>query len=63
MKKNKYFIVVGQFSLVLGLLGYIINSLYLENAPVLAFITGFLLGLSLVLNLTYLIQTRKGKKV
>jgi len=61
MKQNKLFIVIGQFSLVLGLLGYIVNYLYLENAPVLAFITGFLLGLSLVLNLAYLIRIRKGK--
>jgi len=61
MKKNKLFLIIGQFSLVLGLLGYIINYLYLENTPVLAFVTGFLIGLSLALNLAYLIRIRKGK--
>ncbi len=61
MKKNKLFIVIGQFSLFLGLLGFIINYLFLENTPVLAFVTGFLIGLSFTLNLAYLIRIRKGK--
>jgi len=61
MKKNKVFIIIGQFSLVLGLLGFIVNSLYLGNNPALAFVTGLFIGLSLVLNLAYLIRLRKEK--
>jgi hypothetical protein len=53
-KSNKLLIVVGQFSLVLGILSFISNIFFLGNNYYIHFITGILLGLSLVINLTYL---------
>ncbi len=58
MKKIK-FLVIGQFLLATGILVFIGNYLYLNNTPILAFAVGILLGLSLVLNLTFLIRNRK----
>ena len=63
MKKNrnnsKMLIVAGQFSLFLGILGFILNIFFWDNNYYIHFVTGILLGLSLVLNLSFLIGFRK----
>ena len=56
MDKNKFFLVIGQISLVLGLLAFLLNSLVLNHNSALAFITGLLLGLATVLNLAFLLR-------
>ncbi len=53
--KNKIFLGIGQFSLVFGISGWLINHYWLNNNPILAFLTGMFLGLSMVLNLAFLI--------
>jgi len=55
MKKEKVFLITGQSALVFGLSGFLINELLLNSHPILAFLTGMMLGLSLVLNLAYLL--------
>jgi uncharacterized membrane protein YuzA (DUF378 family) len=62
MEKNKLLLVIGQFSLFFGLLGFVINSLVLDNNPSLAFITGILIGISLVLNLAYLLRMKRNNR-
>ena len=52
-------VVYGQFSLVLGILSFILNLTVMDNNHYLHFLTGILLGLSLVMNLTYLIRLKK----
>ncbi len=59
MKKNKSLLVIGQFSLALSILGFISNYFYFNNNPIITFSVGILMGLSLVMNLTYLIKGRK----
>ena len=58
MKKIRL-LVIGQFSLVFGIFGFLINYLYLNNNPIIIFVIGILLGLSLVLNLTFLLKSRE----
>jgi len=58
MKTNKSLLIIGQFSLFLSILGFISNYLYFDNNSILAFSVGILMGLSLVINLTYLIRIR-----
>ena len=58
MNKNKTLIAAGQLSLALGILSFILNILFLDNNYFFHFATGLLLGLSLVLNLTYLIKIK-----
>jgi len=57
-QNNKLLIVAGQLSLVLGILSFILNILFLGSSYFIHFITGLLLGLSLVLNLTYLFKLK-----
>jgi len=59
MNDKENLIVIGQFSLVLGILGYFVNYFYLDNNLVLMFIVGVLFGLAFVLNLGYLLKLRK----
>lgn len=59
--KQKYFLVTGQFALILALAGFFVNSFYLGTNAVLAFAIGVFFGLSLVMNLAYLL-TRNQKK-
>ena len=61
MKKNKLLLVIGQFSFVVGFLGSIINYFYFKNNPIIAIISGLLIGLSLFLNLIYLKNRNKTK--
>jgi hypothetical protein len=50
---------LGQISMVLGLTGFLINTYFLEHNSTLSFFTGLFLGLSLVMNLAYLILRKK----
>jgi hypothetical protein len=59
MNDKENLIVIGQFSLVLGILGYFVNYFYLDNNLVLMFIVGVLFGLAFVLNLGYLLKLKK----
>lgn len=58
MNRNNRFLAFGQCFFVLGFTGYLVNEHYLHGSSMLAFFSGFLFGLSLVLNLTYLIKRR-----
>jgi len=60
--KNKLLIVIGQFSLILSFVGFLINNLLLDNNPIIAFIIGILMGISLVFNLTFLVKMNKNIK-
>ena len=59
MKKTEIFLGLGQISMVLGILGFFINLLFLNHLPILSFFTGLFLGLSLVMNLAYFFLRRK----
>ena len=58
MNRNKRFLAFGQLTLILGFLGFLLNEYYLNSQAILAFISGLFFGLSLVLNLTYLVKRR-----
>jgi hypothetical protein len=58
-RKTKMLVVYGQFSLALGILSFVLNLTLMDNNYYLHFLTGILLGLSLVMNLTYLIRLKK----
>ena len=59
MKNKKSILVIGQFSLLLSILGFICNYFFFNNNPILALLVGILLGLSLIMNLTYLFRESK----
>jgi uncharacterized membrane protein YuzA (DUF378 family) len=58
IRNNKLMIVIGQFSLSLGILSFFLNTFVFGNNCYLNITTGVLLGLSLVLNLSYLIKQK-----
>ena len=58
MKRNIRFLVLGQFTFVVGFLGLLVNEFYFSSSSILAFFSGLLFGLSLVFNLTYLLKRR-----
>ena len=62
MKNKDRLLTIGQFALALGILAYVFNYLVFEDHPVIAFISGILFGLSLVMNLNYMIQLVKRRK-
>ncbi|MBT3229152.1 MAG: hypothetical protein HOD43_10005 [Candidatus Marinimicrobia bacterium] len=59
MKRLELMLGLGQISMVLGLTGFLINTYFLEHNSTLSFFTGLFLGLSLVMNLAYLILRKK----
>jgi hypothetical protein len=59
MIKNKKFLLGGQFALLIGFIGFLINCFLLEHISIIAFLSGMFLGISLVLNLTFLYRTGK----
>ena len=59
---KKSLLVTGQFALVLGIFGFLMNAFMLENNYYVAFVTGVLLGLALVLNLAFLLEFNKGAR-
>ena len=58
MKRNNRFLAFGQLSFVLGFLGFLVNEHYFNGLSILAFFSGLCFGLSLVLNLAYLVKRR-----
>ena len=52
---NKRLLVIGQFALVLGSVGFWTNYLYFDNL-IIYFFVGVLIGLALLFNLVYLIK-------
>lgn len=58
MKRNNRFLAIGQLSFILGFLGLLANELYFKGSSILAFFSGLMFGLSLVLNLAYLIKRK-----
>ena len=62
MKNKNLLFALGQFSLFFGILGFLVNYFILNHNPIVAFITGVLLGLSLILNLAFLIRMRKNNR-
>jgi len=60
IKNTRLLLLAGQFALFLGLTGFLVNHLLLDNNPYLAFLTGILLGLSLVFNMASLLNMKKG---
>jgi len=59
MKRLELFLGLGQISMVLGIAGFLINTYFLDHNSTLSFFTGLLLGLSLVMNLSYLILHKR----
>ena len=59
MLKNKTCLIIGQLTLVLGILGEKINPIYLNNSSAIDFLSGLFFGLSLVMNITFLVRYRK----
>ena len=57
MKNKTFYLVVGQFSLAIGL---ILNHFFNEN-EVISFVIGLLTSLSLVLNTAFLLTYKKGQ--
>ncbi|MBT3244931.1 MAG: hypothetical protein HN352_17435 [Bacteroidetes bacterium] len=62
MKTTHLLLVFGQLAIVLGLMSYLLNYLYLNNNVFISIITSVLFGFSLVLNLSYLIKIKKQLK-
>lgn len=59
MKNNKTLLVIGQYSLAVGFICFLVNYFFLGNYLSIALIAGALLGASLVFNLTYIIRRKK----
>jgi vacuolar-type H+-ATPase subunit I/STV1 len=62
MKTTHLLLIFGQLAVVLGFMSYLLNYLYLNNNVLISIITSVLFGFSLVLNLSYLIKTKKQLK-
>ena len=57
--QNRNLLVLGQISLALGILGQFVLRNYIEHNTLLDFFAGLCIGLSLVLNIAFLIRNRK----
>ena len=57
-QKDKSLLVIGQFSLFFGIIGFLVNTFVLGVNLVFTFIIGVLLGLALVLNLKVLYSNK-----
>ena len=55
---NKRLLVIGQFALILGFVGFSTNYLYFDS-QIIFFLVGVLLGLALIFNITFLLKIRK----
>lgn len=62
MKNNNLLLIIGQFSLILGFISFILNYFFLDHNLVIALLTGILFGLSIVFNITYLARKKKALK-
>ncbi len=63
MKNNNLFLALGQIALVIGISCLMFNTFVFNNIPALSFVCGALFGLSLVLNLTYMMRRGRSKKM
>jgi len=59
---NKRFLIAGQFTLVFGIVASLLNSYYFNHIPILDFLSGAFIGLSMVMNLTFLIRYSHARK-
>jgi len=62
MKKMDLFLAVGQISMVLGILGFLLNTFIFEHQSTLSFFTGLCLGLSVVMNLAFFFMRKSEAK-
>jgi len=62
MKNNNLLLIIGQFSMILGFMGFIFNYFFLDHNLVIALLTGIVFGLSIVFNITYLQRKKKELK-
>ncbi len=62
MKNNNLILAFGQICLIFGINCFLINTYFIKYSSLTAFIAGSLLGLSLVLNLTYMIRRNKSDR-
>ena len=58
MMRNKLVLIIGQFSLFIGFVGFWANYFYFERL-IIYFFFGILFGFSLIFNLTFLLKNRK----
>lgn len=56
---QKLLLITGQFSFVAGIAGFLYNCFYPGFNVVIAFIAGVLFGLSMVMNVAYLLKSQK----
>lgn len=59
MVRNIKFLWVGQFALLFGLIGFLMNCFLPEQNSALAFLTGICFGIATVLNLAFLCRIEK----
>jgi len=59
MQNKKTLLVIGQFSLVFGIVSFILNYFLFNMQLTLFIFSGVLFGISLVFNLTYLLRLKK----
>ena len=57
MKDKNLYLVIGQFAMAIGIL---LNNFFKGN-DLISFVVGFLVGLSIVLNIAYALRLRKEK--
>jgi len=57
MKNNTHFLLLGQFVMAAGVLLFIFN----KESDTIFFISGLLIGLSLVFNIAFYLRTMKAK--
>ena len=60
---QKLFLITGQFSLIIGLAGFLFNYFLGGNDRVVAFVVGIFLGLSLVMNAACLVKRKKHPEI
>jgi len=62
METNIRFLIVGQLSLVFGIAASILNSYFFNHLPILDFLCGLLIGLSVVMNLAFLVRYSRDRQ-
>jgi cell division inhibitor SulA len=62
MEKNMRYLVTGQLSLVIGLLCSLLSASHIDLSQALDFLSGAFIGLSMVLNLTFLVRYTRDRK-
>jgi len=57
--QNRNILALGMFSLALGLVGQYLARNHIQDNAVLNFFAGLFIGMSIILNLIFLIRNRK----